>query len=186
MPRLGVVLTSTREGRVGATVADWFLARAREHGGFEVELVDLKAVDLPMMSEPNHPRLKKYTQEKTRAWSATVSALDAYVFVTPEYNFGSPPALVNALDHLYWEWTHKAAGLVTYGGISGGLRAAQMTKLLLTSFKIVPLVEQVAIPFVTQHLTDGVFKGDEKHDKSATVMLDELARWNAALATLRG
>jgi NAD(P)H-dependent FMN reductase len=186
MPRLGVVLTSTREGRVGATVADWFLARARAHGGFDVELVDLKAVDLPLLSEPNHPRLKKYTQEKTRGRSATVAALDAFVFVSPDYNFGSPPALVNALDHLYWEWTFKAAGLVSYGGISGGLRAAQMTRLLLASFKVVPLVEQVAIPFVSQHLADGVFTGDEKHDKSAAVMLDELARWTGALSALRG
>ncbi|MEO6213454.1 MAG: NADPH-dependent FMN reductase [Vicinamibacterales bacterium] len=185
MPRLGVVLTSTREGRVGAPVTEWFLAKAREHGGFEVEAVDLKAVDLPLLSEPNHPRLKKYTQETTRAWSAIVEALDAFVFVTPEYNFGTPPSLVNALDHLFTEWTYKPAGLVTYGGISGGLRAGQMTRQLLTSFKVVPLVEQVTIPFVTKHLADGKFTPDENHDKSAKVMLDELIRWTAALSTLR-
>jgi len=186
MPRLGVVLTSMREGRVCEPVATWFLGSAQAHGGFEVEKVDLKAVGLPLLSEPNHPRLKKYTQETTRAWSAMVAALDAFVFVTPEYNFSAPPALVNALDHLYGEWTYKAAGLVTYGGVSGGLRSAQMTKLLLTSFKIVPLVEQVTIPFVAQQLGDGIFKPNENQDKAAKVMLDELVRWTAALATLRG
>ena len=185
MPRLGVVIASTREGRVGAPVAEWFMERARQHGGFDVELVDLKAVDLAMLSEPNHPRLKKHTQEKTKAWSATVDALDAFVIVTPEYNFSSPPALVNALDHLYPEWTYKAAGLVTYGGVSGGLRAAQMTKLMLTSFKIVPIVEQVAIPFVAKLIEDGRFAANETHDKSAAVMLDELLRWTTALSTLR-
>lgn len=185
MHRLGVVLASTREGRVGATVTDWFSSKARAHGGFEIEEVDLKGVDLPLLSEPNHPRLKKYTQEKTRAWSETVSALDAFVFVSPEYNFGTPPALVNALDHLYGEWNYKAVGLVTYGGVSGGLRAAQMTKLLLTSFKMVPIVEQVSIPFVAQSISDSVFNANETHDKSATVMLDELVRWTTALKTLR-
>ena len=185
MDRLGVVLVSTREGRVGAPIADWFLKKARDHGGFDVEAVDLNAVDLPMLSEPNHPRLKKYTQEKTRAWSQTVSALDAFVFVSPEYNFGTPPSLVNALDHLYGEWNYKAAALVTYGGISGGLRAGQMTRQLLTSFKVVPLVEQVTIPFVAQSVADGVFTANETHDKSAQVMLDELVRWTAAVKTLR-
>jgi NAD(P)H-dependent FMN reductase len=185
MPRLGVVIASTREGRVGAPVAEWFLERARQHGGFDAELIDLKAAGLPLLSEPNHPSVKKYTQETTRAWSATIAALDAFVIVTPEYNFFSPPALVNALDHLYSEWNYKAAGFVSYGGVSGGLRSTQMTKLLLTSFKMVPIVEAVAIPFVAKELQDGRFPGNEKTDRSAAAMLDELLRWTNALAVLR-
>ena len=163
MPRLGVVIASTREGRVGATVGDWFMERARQHGGFEAELVDLKAVNLPVLSEPNHPRLKKHTQETTKAWSATV----------------------DALDHLYPEWSYKPAGFVSYGGVSGGLRSTQMTKLMLTSFKIVPMVEQVAIPFVAKLIEDGRFTANEMHDKSAVMMLDELLRWTNAMAPLR-
>jgi NAD(P)H-dependent FMN reductase len=185
MPRLGVVIASTREGRVGAPVAEWFVDRARQHGGFDVELVDLKAVNLPVLSEPNHPRVKKYTQETTKAWSATVGALDAFVIVTPEYNFFSPPALVNALDHLYAEWNYKAAGFVSYGGVSGGLRSTQMTKLFLTGFKIVPIVEQVAIPFVAKQVENGRFAANDVQDTSAAAMLDELLRWTGALATLR-
>src|SRR5688572_8247718 len=161
MHTLGVVITSTREGRVGAPVAEWFMDQAKAHEGFEPQLVDLKAVDLAMLSEPNHPRLRKYTQEKTRAWSATVDALDAFVFVTPEYNFGSPPALVNALNHLYQEWTYKPAGFVSYGGISGGLRSVQMSRQLLTSFKMMPMVEQVTISFVAKAMQDGKFPGGE-------------------------
>ena len=185
MPRLGVVLVSVREGRVGSPVADWFVDRAREHGGFEVELVDLKAIDLPLLSEPNHPRLQKYTQPKTQQWSATVSALDAFVFVSPEYNFAMPPSLVNALDHLYVEWGYKAAGFVSYGGISGGLRAVQHAKAMLTTFKIVPLVEAVTIPFVSKLVENGRFVGGDAYDKPAKVMLDELLRWTNALASLR-
>lgn len=185
LPRLGIVTVSVREGRVGAPVTDWFAEQAAAHGGFEIERVDLKAVALPVLSEPNHPRLKKYTQDTTKAWSATVSALDAFVFVTPEYNFATPPSLVNALDHLLGEWQYKAAGFVSYGGVSGGLRATQMTRMLLTSFKIVPMVEQVIIPFVASELKDGRFPGNEKTDKSAQVMLDELLKWTNALRGLR-
>ena len=185
MPRLGVIVASVREGRAGSPVAEWFVERARQHGAFDVELVDLKVVDLPLLSEPHHPRLQKYTQEKTRAWSATVNAIDAFVLVTPEYNFGSPPALINALDHLYIEWNYKAVGFVSYGGVSGGLRSVQMTKTLLTSFKMVPLVEAVAIPFIAKALKDGRYAGDERAEQAAVAMLDELLRWTHALAVLR-
>jgi NAD(P)H-dependent FMN reductase len=187
MPRLGVVLASTREGRVGAPVTDWFVAHARRHGGFDVQVLDLKAIALPLLEEPNHPRLQRYTQEKTKAWSRLVAETDAFVFVTPEYNFGPPPALINALDHLYAEWGYKAAGFVSYGGVSGGLRSVQMTKQLLTSLKIVPIVEAVTIPFVTQSIDadTSAFKATEAHEKAATTMLNELVRWNGALSTLR-
>jgi NAD(P)H-dependent FMN reductase len=185
LPRLGIVTVSVREGRVGQSVADWFVERARTHGGFEVEPIDLKAVNLPVLSEPHHPRLKKYTQDTTKAWSATVDALDAFVFVTPEYNFSTPPGLVNALDHLYNEWLYKPAGFVSYGGISGGLRATQMTRMMLATFKVVPMVEQVIVPFVAKELKDSVFPGNETFDKSAKVMLDELLRWTNALRGLR-
>jgi NAD(P)H-dependent FMN reductase len=187
MPTLGVIVASTREGRVGLRIAEWFLDVVRRHGGFDASLVDLKEIDLPLLYEPNHPRVQKYTQPKTQAWSATVGALDAFVFVTPEYNFGSPPALVNALDHLYVEWNYKAAGFVSYGGQSGGLRSVQMTKQIVTTLKMVPIVEAVAIPFFTQHLdkTSGAFAASESHETSGKAMLDELAKWTGALRALR-
>jgi NAD(P)H-dependent FMN reductase len=184
-PRLGVIVASVREGRVGWPVADWFMDRAREHGTFDVELLDLKAIDLPLLSEPHHPRLRKYTHEKTNAWSATIEALDAFVFVTPEYNYCAPPALINALDHVYNEWNYKAVGLVSYGGISGGLRGAQVTRQFVCTFKMVPVLEAVAIPFVATLIENGRFVGGDSYDKSAKAMLDELLRWTSALRALR-
>lgn len=184
-PRLGVVIASVREGRVGGPVTDWFMAQAQQHGGFDLALLDLKMVDLPLMSEPNHPRFRKYTHEKTKAWSATIDALDAFVFVTPEYNYNSPPALVNALDHLYSEWSYKAVGLVSYGGISGGLRGAQVTRQFALTFKMVPIIEAVAIPFVAKLIQDGKFAGGDGYEQSAKAMLDELLRWTHALSSLR-
>ena len=185
MPRLGIIVASVREGRAGGPVADWFTGVARGHGGFDVEVLDLKTWDLPLLSEPNHPRLAKYTQDKTKQWSAAVAACDAFAIVTPEYNFAASPALINALDHLYGEWNYKAAGFVSYGGVSGGLRSVQHIKAMITTFKIVPIVEAVAIPFIGKLVENGVFNADEKHATSARAMLDEIARWTKALHALR-
>ena len=184
-PRLGVIIASVREGRVGEPVAAWFVDQAHRHGGFEVSVLDLKVIDLPLLAEPHHPRLRQYTHDKTKAWSATVEALDAFVIVTPEYNYSSPPALINALDHLYVEWNYKAAGVVSYGGVSGGLRGAQVTRQFLASFKMVPIVEAVPIPFVAKLMKDGRFTGGETYEKAAAGMLTELVRWTHALKPLR-
>src|SRR5580692_12926759 len=145
MPKLSVIVASTRPNRVGLPIGQWFLGQASAHGGFDVDLVDLKELNLPLLDEPKHPRFRDYQHEHTRRWSALVEASDAFVFVTPEYNFSAPPALLNALDYLFHEWAYKPAGFVSYGGASGGMRSVQMTKLLLTSLKIVPLPEAVSI-----------------------------------------
>ncbi|MEO7273222.1 MAG: NAD(P)H-dependent oxidoreductase [Vicinamibacterales bacterium] len=187
MPHLQIVVASTRPARKGPAIAAWFEGVARRHAGFEVELVDLAEVNLPMMDEPEHPRLKKYQHAHTKAWSARVAKADAFVFVTPEYNFSTPPALLNALDYLVLEWAYKPVGYVSYGGVSGGLRSVQMNKLVVTSLKMMPVPEAVTLPFFTKLFDEtGAFAPGEVQEKAATVMLDELARWAGALAPLRG
>ena len=186
MPRLGVIVGRVREGRLGLPVAEWFAERATQHGGFDVQLIDLKAVGLPLLEEPNHPRLQRYTDERTKAWAATVKAADAFVLVTPEYNYNTSPAIVNALDHVYVEWNYKAMGFVSYGGISGGMRAVQLLRQFAVSFKMVPVVEAVPIPFAAKLVDNGVFKGGAEYEKAAAAMLDEIAKWEGALKTLRG
>jgi NAD(P)H-dependent FMN reductase len=185
VPTLGVIVGSTRDGRVGFPVAEWFFTRAQGHGTFTVELIDLKQVNLPLLDEPHHPRLQKYEHQHTKNWSVRIQRIDAFVFVTPEYNYGPSPAIVNALDYLYKEWNYKAAGFVSYGGVSGGMRSVEATKQILTTLKVVPLVECVAVPFFSKRIENGVFKSDDTLDRSATVLLDELARWNGALTILR-
>jgi NAD(P)H-dependent FMN reductase len=187
MPRLGVVVASVREGRVGRPVADWFIERARAHAHFEIDDVDLKVVNLPIFAERHHPRLRQYESDHQKQWSARVASLDAFVFVMPEYNYSAAPALTNAIDYLFVEWNYKAVGLVSYGGVSAGLRAAQMVKLTAGGVKMVAIAEAVSIPFVVQAIDKetGVFKATDAHDKSAAAMLDELARWTTALAALR-
>jgi len=152
MMHLEIVIVSTREHRQGPAVARWFRAQAEKHAGFELELVDLAEVNLPLLHEPHHPRLANYTHEHTNRWSAIVSRADAFVFVTPEYNYGSPPSLVNALDYLLREWAYKPVGFVSYGGISGGTRSVQMTKQIVTGLRMMPMVEAVNIPMFTQYI----------------------------------
>ena len=185
MPKLQIVVASTRQGRVGRSIADWTLERARQHGGFDVRLVDLKELNLPLFDEPKHPRLRQYSHAHTHAWSASVEEADAFVFVMPEYNHGVPPSLVNALDYLYAEWNYKAVGFVSYGGVAAGTRSVQMIKPIIGALKMVPIVEAVAIPFFTKLMDGEVFRGGEPHDQAAATMLNELARWTAALAGLR-
>lgn len=187
MLKLHVISTSTRPGRKGPIIARWFEGAARAHGGFETTFVDLAEVGLPIFDEPKHPRLRQYEHEHTKRWSAIVEAADAYAFVFPEYNYFPPSSFVNALDFLVGEWGYKPAGLVTYGGVSGGLRAAQAAKLHLTALKMVPLTEGVPIPNFGAHLgEDGSFRSNELIDTSVTTMLGELVRWATALKTMRG
>lgn len=186
MHKLRVVITSTRDQRAGLAVADWFLLRARAHGGFDVGMIDLKDVALPMLDEPNHPMRRQYQHEHTKAWSEMIAAADAFVFVVPEYNYGMPPALLNALDYLYHEWNYKAAGFVSYGGASGGLRSVQMAKPVLTTLKMMPIPEGVSLPFFMKMIGEGgALTPGEHAEKAAALMLDELARWTGALRVLR-
>lgn len=184
--KLHVIIVSTRPGRVGPAVAQWAYERAAAHGGFEVELVDLDAFKLPVFDEPKHPSLRDYQHEHTKAWSRSVAAADAFVFVSPEYNYFAPPSFVNALDYLFHEWGYKVAGLVTYGGPLAGARAAQQEKLMLTSMKVMTIPEGVSIPLIATRIDEQKrFNPPDFAERSMQMMLDELAKWAGALKPLR-
>ncbi|CAM5645103.1 reductase [Streptomyces avidinii] len=186
MAKLKIIVASTRPGRIGPVIGRWTEAVAREHEGFrDVELVDLAEVGLPFMNEPLHPRLGRYAHQHTRDWSARVSAADAFVFVMPEYNYGYNAELKNAIDYLHDEWKYKPVGLVSYGGVSAGTRAAQMIKQVVTTLKMTPVFEAVSIPFVHDLVDDGVLTPNQVMTTSAKAMLDELFRVTAALRPLR-
>lgn len=186
MARLMIVIASTRPGRAGGPVADWFEGKARAHGAFEIDVADLAAMNLPMLDEPGHPRLQRYTHQHTKDWSARVAAADAFAFVMPEYNFGFNAPIKNALDYLHTEWQYKPVGFVSYGGVSAGTRAVQMLKQVVTALKMMPLPEAVSIPFVAQFLDeDRRIRPNAVMEQAAEVLLDELARWEAALRPLR-
>jgi NAD(P)H-dependent FMN reductase len=185
MPKLTVVTVSTRDGRQGLPIAQWTVERAKKHGKFEVEAIDLREVNLPVFDEPEHPRFRKPVHEHTKKWAKLVGEADTFLFVTPEYNYGMPPSLLNAVTYLAHEWFYKAAGFVSYGGMSGGTRSTQMARGVLATMKMAPIPEGVAIPFFMKMIADGKFTPGEMQDKAFDVMMDELFKWETALKTIR-
>ena len=187
-PLLQIIVASTRPGRVGEPVARWFAGYAREHEAFDIEIVDLAEVDLPMFAEPEHPRFGRYTLDSTRAFSATIARADAFAIVHPEYNHSYNAALKNALDHLNLEWARKPVTLVGYGGVAAGARAAEALIPVLTALQMV-LAGTVPIPFAGQRVSG---EGDQRRfdaapetEAGAKAALDGLASWLETLG-LRG
>lgn len=184
--KLHTIIASTRPGRIGPAVAEWFDAYAREHGPFENHLIDLADFELPVYDEPNHPSTQKYEHEHTKAWSQSVAAADAYVFVIPEYNHTAPPSLINALNYVYTEWNEKPCAIVSYGGASGGVRAAQTLTSMVTTLKMMPIPEGVMVQMAWELLNEqGKFTAGPEHEDSARSLLKELERWAKALRTMR-
>lgn len=184
-PVIDIVICSTRPGRLGPKIGAWMHAIAAAREDITARLVDIADFGLPLFDEPRHPRLGDYAHDHTRRWAASVGAADGFAFVAPEYNHGPTPALVNALAFLGPEWALKPAGFVSYGGRSGGLRAAQLTKPILSALKMYPVKNGVVIPMAKDHVADGRFVGGPDIDKEAAGLLDELASMAAGLAPLR-
>lgn len=182
--KLKIIIGSTRPGRMGPIVANWVAEAAKAHAGFDAELVDLEALNLPMLDEPNHPAAQDYQHDHTKAWSAIVDDADAFVFVTPEYDGFPPAALINAVQGLVKEWTYKPAGTVSYGGISGGLRSAQELRQLIANLGVVALPGVVPVPFHWEKIEDGALVANEPMTAGLGGMLDELQKWGEALRPL--
>lgn len=182
MYNLKIISSTVRPGRKGPLIANWITEVAKKHGGFNVELLDLGEVNLPLMNEPHHPRLKQYEHDHTKKWSAKIEEADAFIFVTAEYDYGYPAPLRNALEYLSQEWAFKAAGMVSYGGISAGTRAINALKADLSTFKMVPIMEMVPIPQFTQFISEKhEFAPNESMEKAASAMLKEIIRWTKGL-----
>lgn len=186
MNNLKIITSTTRPGRKGIFVAEWITQLAKDANKFNVELLDLAVINLPMMDEPNHPRLRQYQHEHTKQWSAKIESADAFIIVLSEYNFSIPAPIKNALDYLLNEWKYKPVAIVSYGGVSGGLRSTQMLKQVVTALNMMPILESVSIPFFANHINEqNKFVPEEIVTKSAQVMLAELERWSDALKVLR-
>lgn len=184
---LKIIIGSTRPGRKGPIVARWVEQIAKANGKFNVELVDLADLNLPILDEAAHPAMQKYEHEHTKRWASIVGSADAFIFVTPEYDYFAPASLINAVQCLMREWGYKAAGVVCYGGISGGLRSAQVLRGLLGNMNVHALPQVVPVPMFTQMINENdTFEPTQPIIDGANLMLGELAKWSAALKPLRG
>ena len=186
MNKLKIITSTTRPERKGIALAHWVADYVSNKSDFESELLDLGKIALPLFDEPKHPRLREYTREHTRKWSALINDADAFIIVLGEYNHGYPAPIKNAIDYLFHEWRHKPVGFVSYGGVSGGMRSMQMLKPTITALSMMPLAESVSIPNFAKHINeDGIFEGYELLEKSMDALLRELSRWSTAMKAIR-
>ena len=180
MTTLGIIVGSTRPGRVGDQIARWFVERVQMHAGIDVDLIDLDALDLPFLDEAEHASTHVYRQPHTRSWSDRVARLDAVVLVTPEYNSSFPAPLKNALDFLADEWSGKPVAMVGYGGISSGTRAVQALLPVVTSLWMF-VVGAMYVP-LRQRIVNGSLSMSSLEERSAAEILTRLTHLTGALA----
>ena len=186
-PRLAVVIGSIRPNRFAEHPAQWIADAARQHGGLEVELIDLKDYPLPLFAEERSPAYGPSKDEVAQRWRQKVAEFDAYIFTAAEYNRGPTPVLKNALDHAYKEWNNKPVSFVGYGGV-GGARAVEQLRLNAVELQMAPIRTAVHIQFpvylavVKEGKTLGEF---DFLNQAAKDMLDQLAWWTDALKTAR-
>lgn len=184
---IGIVISSTRQGRFADKPAQWILELASRRGDMEAALVDLRDYPMPFFEEAVSPFYAPPANEVARRWGAKVESLDGFIFVTAEYNRGPTGVLKNALDYAYREFNRKPAAYVGYGGV-GGARAIEQLRLINVELQMAPTrsgVHIAAADFM------GLWQGGKSFDdlphldQAAEAMLDELAWWARALKTAR-
>ena len=182
--RIGIIIGSTRPGRVGEQVARWVLEQAQQRTDAEFELVDLVDFALPHLDEALPAAMGQYAQAHTKAWAEKVDSFDGYIFVTPEYNHSTSGALKNAIDFVYGEWNNKAAGLVSYGS-AGGTRAAEHLRLILGELQVADVRQQVSFSLMTDFEAYTTFTPAGYHAGMLAAQLDQLVPWALALRSVR-
>ncbi len=184
MLKIGIIVGSTRPGRKAAAVAKWVHNILKSRNDAEFEVVDIEDYKLPLLDEPVPPAMHQYSKPHTKAWSEKIASLEAYIFVTPEYNHGTSAALKNAIDFLFHEWNDKAAGFVGYGG-AGGVRAVESLRLVMGEIKVAEVRAQVMLSLSADFENYTTFKPRGQHDKAVHLMAGEVIAWGGALKALR-
>jgi NAD(P)H-dependent FMN reductase len=191
MLNLKIIIGSTRPGRAADHVIPWITAMSREHGDFDVDVLDLRDWPLPLFAETlatvGDPRTPAFSAPVVKQWNSKIAEGDAYLFITPEYNHSVPGVLKNAIDSVFasFAFRNKPAAFVGYsGGIAAGVRAIEHLAHIAIEAEMVPLRSTVLIPMV-----GGAFENGAPRNPAAVtaagIMLDDLAWWAAALQRAR-
>ncbi|QSB04045.1 NADPH-dependent FMN reductase [Natronoglycomyces albus] len=179
---LAVIVGSTRQGRVSPMVTRWFAQRANEHAEFTVDVIDLAEVALPDTLVENESDIPQAVLD----YGKRIGKADAVVVVVPEYNHSFPAPLKTGIDWLYSEWAAKPISFVSYGGVSGGLRAVEQLRLVFAELNAVAIRDTVCFPNFWESFDDeGNIIDPTLCDKSAATMLDQLSWWAHALRNHR-
>ena len=190
MTVISVIIGSTREGRFSEKPARWILRHLKNRTGIDARLLDLRDFPMPFFDQPAPPAMPgraPYEHDVVKRWTAAIAQADGFVLVTPEYNYGPPAVLKNALDWVYPEWNRKAAAFVSYGSAVGA-RSVQQLRETAIELQLAPVRFSVHIPVATlwAHFQGGdVNAGLAELEAPAKAMIDDLLWWTAALKTAR-
>jgi len=190
MTVISVIVGSTRQGRFSEKPAQWILGHLKKRDDVEVRLLDLRDFPMPFFDQPVPPAMPgrpPYENEVVQKWTAEIAQADGFVFITPEYNFGTSAVLKNAIDWVYPEWNRKAAAFVSYGG-AAGVRSVQQLRETAIELQLAPVRSSVHIPAASlwAHFQGGdVDAGLAELDGISEAMIDDLLWWTAALKTAR-
>lgn len=190
MTVISVIVGSIRQGRFGEKPARWILQYLKNRNGIDANLLDLRDFPMPFFDQPVPPAAPgrpAYGHEVVKKWTTEIARSDGFVIVTPEYNYGPPAVLKNAIDWVYPEWKRKPVAFVSYGS-TGGARSVQQLRETAIELQLAPVRFSVHIPAATlwAHFQGGdVDAGLAELEASARSMVDDLLWWTAALKTAR-
>jgi NAD(P)H-dependent FMN reductase len=171
--QLAVIVASVRKDRIGPMVARWFLSRVQANTAAAVDVIDLADLDLPDDLGGGGD---------TEIFAKRIERADAIVVVTPEYNRGYPGALKTAIDSVLPEWRAKPIGFVSYGGISGGLRAVEQLRMIFAELHVVTVQAAVSLPHVWDQFDEhGNLRQPERPESAADTLLRQIAWWGRTL-----
>jgi NAD(P)H-dependent FMN reductase len=176
--RMAVVIGSNREGRFGTIVARWFLQTISDTDGLEIDVIDLADLDL-------HTRIGIDPPDTMKLVFPRVAAADAFVFITPEYNHSYPASIKAFIDLHVEQWSAKAVGFVSYGGIAGGLRSVEALRLVFASLNAATVRNTVSFANVWDQFTDGKPSNPERSARAANSLVQQLKWWGLALRNAR-
>jgi len=175
---IGIILGSTRQGRVSPQVGEWVKCIADKRGDANYEIVDIADFNLPFLGTTDG------SEPGIAAWNQKLASLDGFVFIVQEYNHSITGALKNALDFAREAWNDKAAGIVSYGS-TGGARAAEHLRGICGELKIADVRTHPTLSLFTDFENGSVFKPAELHLTNVNAMLGEVVAWSGALKTIR-
>lgn len=187
MLKIGILVGSTRPGRVSIQVAHTLKEWADSRGDAEYEIVDLADYNLPLYNEhiqASQNKERHFDAPEAKPWSEKIDSLDGFVFVNPEYNRGVTSALKNAIDFLYYEFNNKAAGIVSYGS-AGGVRSAEALRVILGELQVAVVRTHVVMSLFNDFKNFHEFSPNPVHEKSFHTQLDQVLAWSDALKHLR-
>lgn len=175
---LAVVIGSDREGRLAPTVANWFTEQANQHNAFNIDVIDLAEIGLPQALVGDVSKIP----QSVHSYTERIGKADAFTFVVPEYNRSFTPVTKSAIDWVHAEWKTKPVSFVSYGGISGGLRAVEQLRLVFAELDATTIRDSVSFHSIWEcfdsqgEVIDAVSK-----NKAANYLLDQLLWWAQAL-----